>query len=127
MTNTSCDFIKEVLTDSADITALVGTRVYPGLLPQPEQRLSYIMFYQIDAPNIEGNAERELWRIEARSTSAILAKKLGNLIRVAIDQLCDAYTGFDVQNTFYNESTFIHEADKMYSTTLDLHVFYIRT
>ena len=127
MTNTPADFIKEVLEDNASITALVGTRIYHGLLPQVEQQLPYIVFYQIDAPNLEGNAERERWQVSIRAKTITALKTLAFLVRSAFNNLQGAYTGFDVQMCYYDSAQFFQEEWEMYHAPLDFFIFYIRT
>ncbi len=127
MTNTPADFIKEVLEDNASIAALVGTRIYHGLLPQVEQQLPYIVFYQIDAPNLEGNAERERWQVSIRAKTITALKTLAFLVRSAFNNLQGAYTGFDVQMCYYDSAQFFQEEWEMYHAPLDFFIFYIRT
>lgn len=124
---TSNEAIKYVLQNFAEIKKLVNDRIYDGLIPEHMQQLPVINFFQIDAPNLECNAERERFQISCRADTAIKAKELAHQVHRAINNIQGTYSGFDIQNCYYDSSQFIIEESGIYHVPVDIFIFYVRT
>ena len=124
---TSTEFVKYILDNDASIKVLVNGRIYNGLIKEDETHLPIINFFQIDAPNLQCNAERERFQISCRDATLESAKQLGFLVHCAFNNIQGAYNGFDVQNCYYDNSQFVAEEAALYAVHVDIFVFYVRT
>ena len=124
---TSNEAIKYVLQNYADIKKLVNDRIYDGLIPEHIQQLPVINFFQIDAPNLETQCERERFQVSCRAKTAIEAKELAHQVHRAVNNIQGSYSGFDIQNCYYDSSQFIIEESGIYHVPVDFFITYVRT
>lgn len=124
---TSNEFLLEYLLNQTAITALVGTRIYDGGIPEHQQKLPCINFYQISAPQLWCNAERERFQISCRDKTLDGVKNLAFLVRRALNNVQGYYNSFNVQMCYHDTTQFFQEEWGMYHAPVDFFIFYIRT
>lgn len=124
---TSNEFLLEYLLTQDALTALVGTRIYDGGIPQHQQKLPCINFYQISAPQLMCNAERERFQISCRDKTLDGVKNLAFLVRRALNNLQGYYNSFNVQMVYHDTTQFFQEEWGMYHAPVDVFIFYVRS
>ena len=118
------------LLATAGVTALVGTRVYPGVRTQGAA-LPALVFNRIsgvrDYTMIEASGQVESRvQIDAWAASYAAAKTLARAVRASLSGIAGTYSGVEVQGVFLDgeRDSFEGEApDRLYRVSMDFNVW----
>lgn len=120
------------LTVDPDVSALVGTRVYPLVAPQ-DADLPLLVYQRISTPRVRSHSGPSglaypRFQITARATSVSQLRDLANKVRIALDGfkgVMGGGSGVNVGASFQeNERDVYGETTKEYSVQMDFTIWH---
>lgn len=97
------------LSTNSTVTALVGTRIYEGIVPQKETRAAIV--YQIisetrDAYSLQGANGQVETRLQVKcyAASNVATRTLADTVRMAVDGYKGFWSGTEIQSVFIDSS-----------------------
>jgi hypothetical protein len=121
-----------ILLNSTEISQYT-TNVFHGAIPQTESTLPVINYFMVSRPNIaDGSGERPRYQISARSNDPGEVMNIAHEIHSVFNKTQGTFNGFDIQNTYYEDSRFITEpgdqgGDYIYHIPTDIYITYVNT
>jgi hypothetical protein len=120
------------LTSDSDVSALVGTRVYPLVAPQ-DAELPLLVYQRISTPRVRSQSgpsglAHPRFQITARATSVSQLRDLANKVRIALDGfkgVMGGASGVNVGAIFQdNERDGYGETTMEYSVQMDFIIWH---
>lgn len=124
---TDYQFVGYRLLNSTSITDVVSNRIYHGEIPETVTTLPAINYFIVSRPNniLNGHYERPRYQISCRASTPGAVVDLAHKVHSAFNNLQGSIGGFDVQNTYYENSFVITEPDNVYHVPVDVFIQYI--
>jgi hypothetical protein len=119
--------LKTTIVNNAAITALIGTRCYPLILPQAPM-LPAITYQRISAPSTRMFGDRAFttsrYRIVSWDSSLLAASNVGDAVIVLFDDYVGAMNGVNVSGTVLNDLSLYDPETARYAYVVDVELWY---
>ena len=101
------------------------TRIYHGSIPETDNNYPVINYFMVSQPDVaDGAAERPRFQISCRAKNAGTVMLMADKVKSIFNEIQDSIGGFDVQNTHYDNRTFIIEPDNVFHIPVDVFITY---
>ena len=119
-------YIGQKLLSSTEVTDVVSQRVSFGLRPETQTTFPSITYYLVSRPNIAfGVAERPRYQISCRAENPATAMNLGHIVHGVFNNRSETIGGFDMNNTYFEDSTLIPEQNNIFNCVIDIFLQYV--
>ena len=106
------------LSGTSDLTALVSTRIYPGVAPQAAS-LPYVIFFQVTNPGhhamqADPNINGPRWQVSAWATTYSSVKAIAKQVKASLKDYTGTMggsSGVTVQRVFYENEIDLTDVD----------------